>query len=129
MSILIIDKAEETRADVAFFLSLAGHRSVLTVSSFSEGLAILSAQDLRDSVDAPATTSSGGDDGAESVELILIGAGIEDIDLVTACRILSSSPPWGLVPVLLMRQEISASEIEAALAAGAVDFVNIPIFH
>lgn len=124
MSILIIDKSEEMRADVAFFLSLAGHRSVAAVSSFSEGLAILSAQEGEDKPDAMATTNG----GEESVELILIGAGVEDIDLVTACQILSSSPQWQLVPVLLLvRQEISTSEVEAALTAGAFDFVNIPI--
>lgn len=128
--ILVIDHAEEMRADVVFFLRLAGHDAVLEVASFSEALTILS---------APQENAVGEPDGLPSsdaetmlapgaVDVILLGADLDDVDVVGACQILASSPQTRLIPVILLRESIPATQIEAALAAGAFDFINMPIF-
>lgn len=112
MKILLVDSSEEMRDDVQFFLELAGYRSVRSVSSFSEALTILSEQTNETPV----------------VDLILLGGDLEDIDLAGACQILSSAPHWRNIPVVLLRQNIPATKLEEALAAGAFDFINMPVF-
>ncbi|HVG38645.1 MAG TPA: diguanylate cyclase [Pyrinomonadaceae bacterium] len=129
MTILLISHAEETREDVKFFLDLAGYTSVVTVSSFSEALAVLSRQTIGNSTGGAVEQSALIDErNGPAIDLILLSADLEDVDLIGACQILGSTPAWRRIPVILLRQNIPATQLEAALAAGVFDFLNLPVF-
>ncbi len=113
MSILIVDDSPEIRSVLQMILEAEGYRSLLITESAQEAFQRL---DL-DNPSGPPT----------EVELVLMDIQMPDLDGVEACRRLKAVARFQDIPVIMVTAMTESGFLEAAFAAGAVDYVTKPL--
>ena len=115
MSILIVDDSRTHRLLLEAILRGAGHREVEMAGSAAEAYERLGMNDP----DAPP--------GALDVQLILMDILMSPVDGIEACARISASLRVGDIPIVMVSALNDEVKLQAAFAAGAVDYVTKPI--
>ena len=113
MSILVVDDSLATRSVLQLILEGAGYQQILLVESAHEAFQRLSLANSN----AP----------AEDIELVLMDIRMPDMDGVEACRRIKADSRYQDLPIVMVTAMTEAGFLEAAFAAGAVDYVTKPI--
>ena len=116
MSILIVDDAPDNLLLLQAILKSAGHAVVLTAESAREAFRHL------------------GMDGAEGalekspeVDLILMDLMMPEMDGLEACRRIKAVERLRDVPIIMVTANTDPEDLQAAFAAGAMDYITKPL--
>ncbi|MBF0508357.1 MAG: diguanylate cyclase [Deltaproteobacteria bacterium] len=112
MGILVIAGSEQERRRLEIMLSDEGFTDVVWLDSVSAVFGLLNNEADRPTVE---------------VDLIILNLSPSDLDGVEVCRMLTSADRSRDIPIILVVPAIALSELDAALAAGATDYVLSPI--
>ena len=112
MAILVVDDDPGVRLTLQTILVDAGYREVPTADSALAAFACLG-------MDSPVA-------GPPGVDLVLMDISMPDIDGVEACRRIKSFSQLRDIPVMMVTGLANTQELEAAFAAGAVDYIIKP---
>jgi CheY-like chemotaxis protein len=107
MSILIVDDSPDQQALLRSMLSKAGHQDILSANSAQSAFATL--------------------EHAASVDLILMDVLMPDKDGVEACREIKHQDHLRDIPVIMVTAKTDLSNLQAAFAAGAMDYIMKPV--
>jgi diguanylate cyclase (GGDEF)-like protein len=113
MAILIVEDSPEVRNDLTSILSAGGYSEVRAAVSAGQAFRSLGLDDPKPVVD--------------DIELILMDIDIPDKGGIDACAFIHEHDRLQDVPVILLAGRVGPEQLEAALAAGAVDFVSKPL--
>ena len=113
MSILIVDDSVDNRLLFKYILEKAGYEEILTVVSAHEAFKVLGIED-----------SSVADTG---VDLILMDIMMPEMDGIEACRRIKSVERLRDIPIIMVTAKTGESDLEAAFAAGAIDYITKPL--
>jgi CheY-like chemotaxis protein len=111
MGILIVDDSAGERLLLSTILKGAGFAELWTAASAEAAFAQL------------------GLDGAAAnldVDLILMDISMPDTDGITACRCIKEAPALQDVPVIMVTGSSESDDLQAAFAAGAMDYITKP---
>lgn len=108
--ILIVDDSEEVRSLACSILKEAGFTNVAGAASAREALTLL-----------------GGGNGRPPFEMVLMGLGTSGTDGISATSRLKADERLRDIPVILVTPDREPGNLEAAFAAGAVDYVARPL--
>lgn len=119
MSILIVDDTRSVRSLIEFYLRSDGHRTLVHAESAAQALDMLG-------VDMPGADSPGpARDGWDLVLMdIVMPSGPNGIE---ACRRIKADPRHARLPVIMITSDLAETTLEAAFAAGAMDFIEKPL--
>lgn len=112
MSILIVDDSPDQQTLLRAILGKAGHTDLLSADSATNAYNLLNLN---------------GTDLSERVDLILMDILMPDQNGVEACRQIKSRAHLRDIPVIMVTAKSDASNLEAAFAAGAVDYITKPV--
>jgi CheY-like chemotaxis protein len=112
MSIVIVDDSASQRLLLASVLRSAGYVDVLTLASAAEAFACLGLE--------------GGDGRATGVDLVLMDVSMPETDGIQACRRIKLAPELQDVPVIMVTASTEVEDLQAAFAAGAMDYITKP---
>ncbi len=112
MSILIVDDSLDQRTLLRAILKKAGHTDLLSADSATNAYNLLNLN---------------GTDLSERVDLILMDILMPDLNGVEACRQIKSRAHLRDIPVIMVTAKNDASNLEAAFAAGAGDYITKPV--
>ncbi|MSQ17141.1 MAG: hybrid sensor histidine kinase/response regulator [Dehalococcoidia bacterium] len=113
MSILVVDDFQGARLMLESVLKSAGHSDVLCAGSGEEAFTILGLENP--------TGNSG------RVNSILMDVGMPGVDGFEACRRIKAAPWLKDIPILMVTGLEDPASLEAAFAAGAVDYITKPL--
>ena len=113
MSILIVDDLPEIRSVLQIILEAEGYQPLLIAESAREAFQCLGL----DNPNSPPT----------EVELVLMDIQMPDLDGVEACRQIKTVDRFRDIPVIMVTAMAESGFLEAAFAAGAVDYVTKPL--
>lgn len=113
MSILIVDDSPEIRSVLQIILEAEGYQPLLITESAREAFHCLGL----DNPNSPPT----------EVELVLMDIQMPDLDGVEACRRIKAADRVRDIPVIMVTAMAESGFLEAAFAAGAVDYVTKPL--
>ncbi|HZC67983.1 MAG TPA: response regulator [Nitrospirales bacterium] len=113
MSILVVDDSLATRSVLQMILEGAGYQPILLVESAHEAFQRLGLANSS----AP----------TEDIELVLMDIRMPDMDGVEACRRIKTDNRYRDLPILMVTAMTESGFLQAAFAAGAVDYVTKPI--
>lgn len=113
MSILIVDDLPEIRSLLQIILETEGYQPLLLAGSAREAFQCLGLDDPN----SPPT----------EVELVLMDIQMPDLDGVEACRQIKAVDRFRDIPVIMVTAMAESGFLEAAFAAGAVDYVTKPL--
>ena len=113
MSILVVDDSPD---------SLLMLESTLKAEGYTDLVAVASAQSAFEYLKMDDTT------GVETdVDLILMDIMMPEIDGIEACRQIKATPHLQYIPIVMVTVSTKREDLEAALGAGAVDYVTKPV--
>ena len=112
MSILIVDDSSDQQTLLRAILGKAGHTDLLSADSATNAYNLLNLN---------------GTDLSERVDLILMDILMPDQNGVEACRQIKNRAHLRDIPVIMVTAKSDASNLEAAFAAGAVDYITKPV--
>ncbi|MBF0496713.1 MAG: diguanylate cyclase [Deltaproteobacteria bacterium] len=112
MGILVIEGSEQERQRLEIMLHDEGFTDVVLIDSVSAALDLLSGEANRPAVE---------------VDLIILNILPSDVNGVEACRMLTSADHSRDIPIILVVPAIALGELDAAIEAGATDYVLSPI--
>jgi len=112
MSILIVDDSPDQQALLRSILGKAGHSDVLTADSAQSAFLTLK---LEEQMSSP------------TVDLILMDVLMPEQDGVEACREIKRRDHLRDIPIIMVTAKNDLSNLQAAFAAGAVDYITKPV--
>ena len=112
MSMLVVDDDPAVRLMLETILEDAGYGEVVTAESAIQAFKYLG---MANSASAPVST-----------ELILMDISMPEIDGVEACRRIKSVSRLKDIPIMMVTGLADSKDLEAAFAAGAVDYIIKP---
>jgi sigma-B regulation protein RsbU (phosphoserine phosphatase) len=112
MSILVVDDQADIRMVLQAILKAAGHTDVVLAESAGEAFRRLSLDDP--------TRPCG-------VDLILMDIFMTSMDGIDACRIIKGAAHLQSIPILMVTGRTEMSDLKAAFAAGAMDYITKPV--
>lgn len=112
MSILIVDDSPDQHTLLRSILGKAGHTDVLSADSARSASAILNLE---------------GEEAAQQIDLILMDVLMPEQDGVETCRQIKSCAHLRDIPVIMVTAKNDLSNLQAAFAAGANDYINKPV--
>lgn len=112
MNILIVDDGTAERLLMTTLLRGAGFTDLLTATSAEAALERLG-------VGNGAVTEA-------SVDLILMDINMAEMTGIEACRRIKETPHLRDVPVIMVTSSVETDDIQAAFAAGALDYITKP---
>ena len=115
MSILIVDDSADQQLLLKTILNKAGHQDLLLADSAT------SAYDQLGLQQPPPP------EGPHAVDLILMDFLMPGIDGVAATRHIKSLDAWRDIPVIVVTAKTALGDLQAAFAAGAMDFITKPV--
>lgn len=112
MAILIVDDSLDQQTLLRAILGKAGHREILSAESAAAAYTAL---------------NLAGQDLPAPIDLILMDVLMPDQDGVEACRTIKSREHLRDVPIIMVTAKSDASNLQAAFAAGAGDYITKPV--
>ena len=112
MGILIVDDSPDQQVLLRAILGKAGHSDILSADSAKAAFSVL---DMDGQV-PPA-----------GIDLILMDFLMPEMDGVEACRQIKSRPHLFDIPIIMVTAKSDLSNLQAAFAAGAIDFITKPV--
>jgi CheY-like chemotaxis protein len=112
MSILIVDDSPDQHALLRSILGKAGHTNVLTAESAQAASVYLNLE---------------GQAPTEQIDLILMDVLMPDQDGVETCKRIKQCAHLRDIPVIMVTAKNDLSNLQAAFAAGANDYINKPV--
>lgn len=112
MGILIVDDSPDQQALLRTILGKAGHTDILSADSAKAAFPLLGMSDQ-----APPT----------QVDLILMDILMPEQDGVETCRQIKSCTHLRDIPIIMVTAKSDLSNLQAAFAAGAIDFITKPV--
>ena len=112
MGILIVDDSPDQQVLLRAILGKAGHSDILSADSAKAAFSVL---DMDGQV-PPA-----------GIDLILMDFLMPEMDGVEACRQIKSRPHLFDIPIIMGTAKTDLSNLQAAFAAGAIDFITKPV--
>ena len=112
MAILIVDDSPDQHALLRAILGKAGHTSILSADSAKSASSFLNPEGT-----AP----------AQQVDLILMDVLMPEQDGVETCRQIKNCAHLCDIPVIMVTAKNDLSNLQAAFAAGANDYINKPV--
>lgn len=113
MSILIVDDLPEIRSVLQIILETEGYQPFLLAGSAREAFQCLG-------LDNPNRAPT-------EVELVLMDIQMPGLDGIEACRQIKAVESFRDIPVIMVTAMAESGFLEAAFAAGAVDYVTKPL--
>jgi diguanylate cyclase (GGDEF)-like protein len=111
MAIFLVDDTKLIRDQLKDMLEADGYKSVVCCGS---------AQELLDSLGKIPSVE-------DRPELVLLDWVLPDMSGLDLCKVLKAKPEWRDLPVIMVTTKSSGQDLEAALDAGAADFVPKPV--
>jgi len=112
MSILIVDDSPDQLTLLRSILGKAGHQDVLSADSAKSADAFLNLK---------------GDAPTQAIDLILMDVLMPDQDGVETCKQIKACVHLRDVPVIMVTVKNDLTNLQAAFAAGANDYINKPV--
>lgn len=113
MGILIVDDSEDMRESLQVLLATVGYSDVYTAGSAREAFRILG------------MTSENG--AVRKIDVVLMDVMMPQIDGLAACRQIKSHDRLRDIPIIVVTGRNEERDLEAAFAAGAIDYIVKPI--
>lgn len=113
MGILIVDDSEEMRKSLQVLLTTVGYAEIYTAGSAREAFRILGI-----------TPENG---AVRKIDVILMDVMMPQIDGLTACRQIKTQDRLRDIPIIVVTGRNDERDLEAAFAAGAIDYIVKPI--
>jgi len=113
VSILIVDDTPEIRSMLSVILESAGYQDLLFAASAAEAFERLG--------------MNGAGASPVDVDVVLMDIVMPDLDGVEACRRIKAVERFRDTPVIMVTAMSEAGFLEAAFAAGAVDYLAKPV--
>ena len=112
MGILIVDDSPDQQALLRAILGKAGHTDLLTADSAKTAFLMLNMD---------------GQEPPTHIDLILMDVLMPELDGVQACRQIKHRPDLCDIPVIMVTANNDLSNLQAAFAAGANDYITKPV--
>lgn len=112
MGILIVDDSSDQQALLCSILGQAGHTNLLSADSAQAAFSLLDME---------------GQAGPSQINLILMDVLMPELDGVDACRQIKRRPHLCDIPIIMITAKSDLSNLQAAFAAGASDFITKPV--
>lgn len=112
MGILIVDDSSDQQALLRSILGQAGHTNLLSADSAQAAFSLLDME---------------GQAGPSQINLILMDVLMPELDGVDACRQIKCRPHLCDIPIIMITAKSDLSNLQAAFAAGASDFITKPV--
>ncbi|MBV9125987.1 MAG: diguanylate cyclase [Planctomycetes bacterium] len=113
MSILLVDDSQDNIHPLKLLLETTGYSELLTARSASEAFEQLGMED-------PQSAGRG-------VEVILMDIKMPGLDGIEACRRIKEDRRLRDIPIIMVTGQTEETDLEAAFAAGANDYITKPI--
>jgi len=112
MTILIVDDSPDQHTLLRSILGKAGHTDIMSADSAKSALSLLNLN---------------GQEPTKQVDLILMDVLMPEQDGVETCRQIKNCAHLRDVPVIMVTAKNDLSNLQAAFAAGANDYINKPV--
>ena len=112
MAILVVEPNVMLRDSLLSLLEADGYSRVLAAGTAEECLKVL---------------ETPGESPEALPDCVLLSAQLPDLSGLECVRLIHSKPHWRELPVIMMLEQALGSSIDAALQAGATDFISQPV--